>query len=96
MRINCEDGFSQGKAKGEAGGEQRGIFIGEEKKLIGLIGKKIKKGCSVEKIADMLEEEEAVIREIYDTAIEFGPEYDADKIMQKIKEKRKQMQISVV
>ena len=92
MSINWEDGFSQGEARGE----QRGIFIGEEKKLIELISKKIKKGCSVEKIADMLEEEESVVQEIYDTAIEFGPEYDADKIMQKIKEKRKQMQISVV
>lgn len=82
------------QAKGEARGEQRGIFIGAEKKLIEQICKKIKKGCSVEKIADLLEEEEAVVQEIYDTAIEFGPEYDADKIMQKIKEKRKQMQIA--
>lgn len=86
MRINWEDGFAQGEVKG--------IPIGEEKKLITQISKKLKKGCSVLKIADMLEEKESVIQEIYDTAIEFAPEYDADKIIQRITEKRKQMQVS--
>ena len=53
---------------------------GERKNLISLICKKIVKGKIPEIIADELEEEEAVIREIYDIALAFAPDYDCNAI----------------
>ena len=42
------------------------------------------KGKSVEQIADDLEENVSNIQEIYDIAVEFGPDYDVEKIMKKM------------
>ena len=42
--------------------------------------KKMKKNYPVEQIANELEEEEAVIRKIRDTAKQFAPEYDVEQI----------------
>ena len=57
---------------------------GEKALLISLICKKIAKGKSVEQIADDLEENVSKIQEIYDIAIEFGPDYNVEKIMEKL------------
>lgn len=65
-------------------GEVRGIAKGEEMKLIRLICRKRAKGCSDEEIADMLEEELAVVERISSVAQEFAPEYDCDKIYEKL------------
>ena len=73
MRINWEDGYARGEAKGE------------EKKLVDLIVKKINKVCSVPQIADMLAEDEPLVQEIYGAALEFAPDYNTDKIMERIK-----------
>lgn len=78
MQYNWEEGYAQGEEKGE------------ERKLIELISKKMKKGCSVPQIVDMLEEEETVIQEIYDVALGFAPDYNVDEIMEQIKKKREQ------
>lgn len=83
MRINWENGKEEGRAEG--------YTQGDERTLITLVIKKLKKGCSVPEMAGILEEE-TVIQKICDTANEFAPEYDADKIMQRLKEKRKQIQ----
>lgn len=57
-----------------------GIETGEYRKLVLLTCRKIKKGCSVEQIADMLEEETEVIQKIYDVAVCYAPDYDVEKI----------------
>lgn len=54
---------------------------GELRTKVQLVCKKIKKGMSVPEIADILEEEEAFIKRICDTAEAFAPEYNVDKIV---------------
>lgn len=48
----------------------------------------MRKNCTVLQIADMLEEEEAVIQEIYDIALKSAPDYNADQIMQQLKKRK--------
>lgn len=67
--------------------EQRG----KQKNLISLICKKIVKGKTPEVIADELEEDEAVIREIYDIALAFAPDYDCNAIYEAWKAKENKL-----
>lgn len=60
---------------------------GEELKLIKQVCKKILKGKLPDLIAEELDEDEEHIREIYDTAIKFAPDYDADKIFEALPKK---------
>ncbi len=53
-------------------------------KLILLTVRKLKKGKTVEVIAQELEEEEAVINKICEAAQEMAPEYDIEKIYMKL------------
>ena len=46
--------------------------------------KKLSKGKSVNQIADELEEDVSKIKEIYDVAKDFAPEYDVKKILEKL------------
>ena len=46
-----------------------------------MVCRKLKKGKSVEQIADELEEEEARIQVLCDVARDFAPEYDERKIL---------------
>ena len=57
-----------------------GRDMGEEIKLIKQVCSKITKGWDVSKIADLFEEDEAHIQSICDTAANFAPDYDAEKI----------------
>ena len=68
MYSNWHDGYSEG----------------EEKKLIELICKKMKKNCSAEEIADLLEEDKAKVETIYNTALDFAPDYNIEKIWRKL------------
>ena len=52
--------------------------------MVSLICKKLSKGKSVNQIADDLEEDVAKIKEIYDVAKDFAPEYDVKKILEKL------------
>ncbi len=54
----------------------------EEK--VRFVHRKIKKGYSVSKIADMLEEDAGVVQRIYDIAMKYAPEYDVGKIVEKL------------
>jgi len=62
-------------------GREEGIEQGDELRLIRQVCRKLKKGKSVEQIADELEEEEARIQVLCDVASEFAPEYDERKIL---------------
>lgn len=61
-----------------------GVTEGEMKLLISQICKKLSKGKSVNQIADELEEDVSKIKEIYDVAKDFAPEYDVKKILEKL------------
>ena len=65
-------------------GEADGLEKGENQHLISQICKKMSKGKVVEQIANELEEDISRIQRIYDVAIEFGPDYNVEKIMKKI------------
>ena len=58
----------------------RGINLGENRKLIELICKKLKKNKSVECIAEELEESPENIQQICTIAAAYAPDYDCDKI----------------
>lgn len=85
--------WHSGYDEGEKKGEKKGISIGEEKKLMEQVCKKMKKKCSVSEIAGMLEEEEAIIQPLYDIASTFAPDYDIEKIMRVLEEKRTQVSV---
>lgn len=65
-------------------GEADGLEKGENQHLISQICKKMSKGKVVEQIANELEEDVSRIQRIYDVAIEFGPDYNVEKIMKKM------------
>jgi hypothetical protein len=58
-----------------------GIEEGEERQLIKMVCRKLRKGKSVELIADELEEDEARIKAICDAAEAFAPDYDEEKVI---------------
>ena len=82
MYSNWHDGYSEG--------EKKGYKEGEEKKLIELICKKMKKNCSAEEIADLLEEDKAKVETIYNTALNFAPDYNIERIWKKLGGRKKQ------
>lgn len=62
-----------------------GIFErGEEQKLIELVCKKVKKGKTLEIIAQELEEETDSVAAIYEAVLNAAPDYDIDRIREKI------------
>lgn len=73
VEVGKEKGIEIGKAKGiELGkvqgielGKLQGIEFGERRKLIEMVYKKIKRGKTVEEIADDLEENIEVVKQIY-------------------------------
>ena len=72
-----QDGFSEGETHGEKNGQLQ--------TLISLTARKLRKGKSVEQIADELEADIATIAPICKAAEEFAPEYDEKKIFEKVK-----------
>lgn len=58
----------------------KGVERGAQINQIQLICKKMAKGYSVSDIADMLEEDEAIVKNIVDIAMKYKPDYDAYKI----------------
>ena len=85
-----KQGYREGEKKGYKEGEKEGYKEGEEKKLIELICKKMKKNCSAEEIADLLEEDKAKVETIYNTALDFAPDYNIEEIWKKLGGRKKQ------
>ena len=65
VEVGKEKGIEIGKAQGIEMGKVQGIEFGERKKLVEMVYKKIKKGKTVEEIADDLEENIEVVKQIY-------------------------------
>lgn len=85
VERTIEQGLALGIEQGIEQGIVQGIEQGIEKKIIDLVCKKINKGYNLEQIADILEEDVAVIQPIYDVAMEQKPNYDIDLILQAVK-----------
>ena len=64
LENTYNDGVEVGKEKGIEIGKAQGIEFGERRKLIEMVYKKIKKGKTVEEIADDLEENIEVVKQI--------------------------------
>ena len=60
---------------------------GHAEKLIELVCRKIAKGKEMPLIAEELEEDESIIKKIYNVAISFAPDFDAEKIYKVIYDK---------
>lgn len=73
-------GMERGQKIGEALGEARGEDRGEAYVLTDLIIKKMKRGLAPEQIADMLEINLAIVKEICNVAKDYAPDYDVKKI----------------
>ena len=71
-------------------GYEQGEKNGEEKKLIEQICKKMKKNLSAGEIAKILEEDERIVQRIYDTARSVAPNYDIEKIRNRLVAEKKQ------
>ena len=71
-------------------GYEQGEKNGEEKKLIEQICKKMIKNLSAGEIAKILEEDERIVQRIYDTARSFAPNYDIEKIRNRLVAEKKQ------
>ena len=67
------------KAEYEAGREE-GIETGRKSTIVAKVCQKLQKGCSVEEIAEMLEEDIETIRVICEIAKAYAPEYDMEKV----------------
>jgi len=61
-----------------------GLKEGALLKLISLICRKIKKGKTPEAIAEELDEDPEEVKRIYDTAISFAPDFDSEKIFNRL------------
>lgn len=65
LRLDAiEDGKEEGMRIGLEEGRTKGRAEGEKAKLKELVEKKLRKGCSLQEIADVLEEELEVIEKI--------------------------------
>lgn len=53
-----------------------------------LVIKKVRKGQSLEQIADTLEKTEDQLKEIYNAVVKAAPDYDAEKIWEELKSKK--------
>ena len=73
----CE---AEARAQGEAEGRAKGEAEGAASKIIEQIMKKYKKGCSVAETADMLEEPQTLIKQIYDVIGQCAPDYNVETI----------------
>ena len=74
-------GIEKGRLEGRLEGKREGILEGKNILLIEQVLKKVRKGKSLSQIADELEEDEEVIKGIYDKVIELSPEFSEEKVV---------------
>ena len=86
LRESREEGIMEGRNVGKLEGKLEGAAS----KVIEIVIKKYKKGCSVKETADMLEENPSVIEQIYDILRQNAPDYDVQKIYQLLLKKNTQ------
>lgn len=72
--------YEEGKEEGKEEGRAEGKVEGEVRKLLSQICRKLKKGKSLEQIADELDEDISEIQPLYEMCLPFAPDYDAERI----------------
>ena len=72
LRKSREEGIMEGRNVGKR--------EGEASKVIEIVIKKYKKGCSVKETADILEEPQTLIKQIYDVIGQCAPDYNVETI----------------
>ena len=90
LRELFADDLRESREEGIMEGRNVGKREGEASKVIEIVIKKYKKGCSVKETADMLEENPSVIEQIYDILRQNAPDYDVQKIYQLLLKKNTQ------
>ena len=78
--VALEQGFARGKELGKKVGEE----IGKEANRISLICKKLRRGKSVEEIADEMEENLESIKTVCIIASKYAPDYDIEEILKEV------------
>ena len=68
------------KMEGRQEGRQEGRLEGEQRQLLSLVYKKVKRGKSLFSIADDLEMEQEEVKPMYEAVVRFSPDYDLEKI----------------
>ena len=86
MRLSewIEDEIEMGIEEGRQEGLQEGRKEGELRAITSLVCKKLAKGQTYEQIAEILEEDIEMISKIGDTAKNVEPQYDVDKVLEKL------------
>ena len=87
LRELFADDLRESREEGITEGRNVGKLEGAASKVIEIVIKKYKKGCSVKETADMLEEPVSRIRQIYDVIEKNAPDYDAETIYKQLREK---------
>lgn len=77
------DDLRESELKGKIEGKTEGAAL----KIIELVIKKYKKGCTVKETADMIEEPEALVGQLYEVISLYSSDYNVDKIYEKLLEK---------
>jgi len=80
-----ECGYEEGYDNGYDSGYGSGLDQGRMQNQIELVIKKVRKGQSLERIADALETSEDQLKEIYEAVVKAAPEYDLEKIKGELK-----------
>ena len=81
-----EDGLDTGRMQNQIGS---GLDQGRMQNQIELVIKKVRKGQSLERIADALETSEDQLKEIYEAVVKAAPEYDLERIKEELKTKNR-------
>ena len=76
LRELFADDLRESREEGIMEGRNVGKREGEASKVIEIVIKKYKKGCSVKETADMLEEPQTLIKQIYDVIGQCAPDYN--------------------
>ena len=80
LRELFADDLRESREEGIMEGRNVGKREGEASKVIEIVIKKYKKGCSVKETADMLEEPQTLIKQIYDVIGQCSPDYNVEAI----------------
>ena len=81
-KQTLENTYNDGVEVGKEIGKLQGIEFGERRKLVEMVYKKIKRGKSVEEIADDLEEDIEVINPIFNEIEKLGLDKSLEEIME--------------
>ena len=83
-KQTLENTYNDGVEVGKEIGKSQGIEFGERRKLVEMVYKKIKRGKSVEEIADDLEENIEVVKQIYGNINAIGINKNLEVIIEQL------------